>query len=176
VFACLRPDTRHVEAILEALQMSSHAVICYAPGFAPSRLHGFASPHMRFSTRPVDLAHLAADADACVSYGAEGTVATFLLAGVPQLISPWHVEAHMAARRIESIGAAIVLRGAQDPQSVAQALAQICADGQMKQSALAFSSRYRKLDFDLIAQGVADIVEAAPEAGLASREGASSCA
>jgi UDP:flavonoid glycosyltransferase YjiC (YdhE family) len=176
IFACLRPDTTHVDAILEALQMSGHAVICYAPGFASSRLKRFAGSQIRFSARPVDLSHLSADAAVCVSYGAEGTIATFLLAGVPQLISPWHVEAHMAARRIEALGAATVLRGAQDAQSIGLALAELCTDGPLKRCARAFSLRHRSLGFDAVAQEVAEIVEAAPKAVLTSREGSASCA
>lgn len=162
VFACLRPDTSRVEAILEALQKSGHGVVCYAPGFAPSRLQRFAGAHIRFSSRPVDLERLIADADACVSYGAEGTVAKFLLAGVPQLISPWHVEAHMSARRIESLGAAVVLRDAQASAGVAQALNKVCTDERLKRGAGDFSSRHRNLDLNAIAQKVADSVAEAP--------------
>jgi UDP:flavonoid glycosyltransferase YjiC (YdhE family) len=148
----------------------------FAPVFASSRLQRFASAQIRFSARPVDLTHLSAAADAYVSYGAEGTIATFLLAGVAQLISPWHAEAHMAARRIEALGAATVLRGAQDAQSISRALAHACTDAQLQQSARAFASRHRNLDFNRIAQQVVEIVEAAPKAGLKSREGSLSCA
>ncbi len=99
VFACLRPDTAHGDAILAALARSGAAVVCFAPGFTKERLAPFGGPNLRFTAKPVDLKPLAASADLCVSYGAEGTVATFLLAGVPQLLSPRHVEAHLAARR-----------------------------------------------------------------------------
>jgi UDP:flavonoid glycosyltransferase YjiC (YdhE family) len=176
IFACLRPDTNQVTAILEALRLSDAAVVCYAPGFAGDQLKGFAGDRMLFTSRPVDIFHLSADADVCVSYGAEGTIATFLLAGVPQLVSPWHVEAHMAARRIEALGAATVMRGAQDEQSISRALAHVCMDAQLKQCARAFASRHRNLDFNRTAQQVAETIEAAPKADVTSHEESLSCA
>lgn len=176
IFACLRPDTSHVETILAALRASGHAVVCYAPGFALGRLQESAGPQLRFSPRLVDIRSLAADADACISYGAEGTVATFLLAGVPQLISPWHVEAHMASRRIESLGAGMVLRGAQDRPSISAAISQICTDGRLKQSARAFSSQYRNLDCNCIAEEVTTIVEGSSGTALTRQPRSLSCA
>ena len=80
----------------------------------------------------MDLEHLVYG-DACVSYGAEGTVATFLLSGVPQLISPWHVEAHMAARRVEALGAAVALRGEAALQGIETSLEQVFKDADIKQ-------------------------------------------
>lgn len=168
VFACLRPDTTHVIAILEALRASGAAVVCFAPGFARVQLQKYACDQIRFTSRPVDLNYLAADADACVSYGAEGTVATFLLAGVPQLISPWHVEAHMAARRVETLGAGIVLRGRQDSNSVVAALEHISASFHLRTHAQEFSMRHQNALASDIAESVVINIEAIPPARLAS--------
>ena len=105
----------------------------------------FTCPHIRFTSRPVDLEHLVYG-DACVSYGAEGTVATFLLAGVPQLISPWHVEAYMAARRVEALGAAVVLRGEQTVPSVMASLVKVCTDVEIRRGAQELSHRYQSFN------------------------------
>lgn len=103
IFACLRPDTSQVQVILAALAGMTARVVCVATGFSQAQLEPFKGPHIRFTALPVDLHHLA-DADLCITYGAEGTLLTFLLAGVPQLISPWHVETYMAGRRVEENG------------------------------------------------------------------------
>jgi UDP:flavonoid glycosyltransferase YjiC (YdhE family) len=163
IFACLRPDTANVEAILEALHASQAAVMCFTPGFAAAQLQRYASSRMKLTSRLVDLNSLAPDADACVSYGAEGTVATFLLAGVPQLISPWHVEAHMAASRIEALGAAVVLRGKQTAESVTEALRRL-GEGEFKQKARDLSQRYPEYVAQSTADQVADLIETIPSA------------
>jgi UDP:flavonoid glycosyltransferase YjiC (YdhE family) len=157
IFACLRPDTHQVDAILTALHSSHASVICFAPGFSAARLRPFAGKRMQFVTRPVDLGHLVTNADLCVSYGAEGTIMTFLLAGVPQLISPSHVEAHLLARRVEALGDGVVLRGSQTPGTVAEALTKLTSDHDLVNSARRFSARAR--GDRCLAEPIADLIE-----------------
>jgi UDP:flavonoid glycosyltransferase YjiC (YdhE family) len=159
LFACLRPDTPHVEQILEELRTSDAAVICFTPGFAPNQLQRYAGGRMRLTSRLVDLNFLARDADACVSYGAEGTMATFLLAGVPQLIFPCHVEAHMAASRIEVLGAAVVLRGAQTAHTITESLERLCTEVKFRQKAQEVSQRHQGYVAHVTADHVADLIE-----------------
>lgn len=161
IFACLRPDTEHADAILAALAQSRAAVVCFAPGFSRERLRPHGRPHLRIATRPVDLKPLAASADLCVSYGAEGTVATFLLAGVPQLLAPRHVEAHMAARRIEALGAAMVLRGAQTAEGVGTAMAQLTRQPDHKRRAAAFAEEHKGFDPATAADEAVGLLETA---------------
>jgi UDP:flavonoid glycosyltransferase YjiC (YdhE family) len=157
-YAYLRPDTQNVEAILGGLQSSDASVVCFAPGFTPERLAAFSNPRIRFTLRQVDLKHLTT-ADVCVSYGAEGTVAAFLLAGVPQLMSPWHVVHHMAARRIEALSAGIVLRGAHTIQSVLAQMERVFADAQFKAQARGFAERHRSFSPEGAADEAARIIE-----------------
>ena len=138
IFACLRPDTQNVEAILGGLLASEASVVCFARGFSREKLDRYHHPRIRFVSRPIDLKHLVSDAQLCVSYGAEGTMATFLLVGVPQLVSPWQVEAHMAAQRIEALGAAIVLRGPQTVETGAALIRETIDESEYRASAQAF--------------------------------------
>jgi UDP:flavonoid glycosyltransferase YjiC (YdhE family) len=120
---------------------------------------------MTLTSRLVDLTSLACDADVCVSYGAEGTMATFLFAGVPQLISPGHVEAHMAALRIEALGAAVALRGMQTSHSVTEALERLCTANECKQKALEVSQHRRDYRASATANKVTDLIEAISNTG-----------
>lgn len=162
IFACLRPSTKSVEAILGGLRQSGASVICFAPGFAKGNLESFGDPSMRFVSSPVDLKPLLETADACVSYGAEGTVASFLLAGVPQLLSPKTAEAQMAARRIEEMGAGLVLHGAQTAQGVAMMLERVVGDGRCKAQARVFAESHRDFDPKRAADEVVDLLRACP--------------
>ena len=161
IFACLRPDTQNVEAILGGLLASEASVVCFARGFSRDKLDRYRHPRIRFVSRPVDLKHLASDAQLCVSYGAEGTMATFLLAGVPQLISPWQVEAHMAARRIEAMGAGLVLRGSQTAESVAKVINSALNESVFRTSAGAFRSRHPGFELGPTEEVVVSSIESA---------------
>jgi UDP:flavonoid glycosyltransferase YjiC (YdhE family) len=141
IFACLRPDTRHVGAILRALAMSTDCrVICVAPGFTRELLQPHIRQHIIFTTRPVDLQPLL-DADLCVTYGAEGTMLTFLTAGVPQLIAPWHVETYMAAARIEAAGLGAAIPDAASDEWIAQAVRRLVEDQAMRDRVREFGGR-----------------------------------
>ena len=121
IFACLRPDTSHVWEILSALADSEGRIVCVASGFIPEQLRQYARPHLRFSLGPIDLQPLL-DADLTLTYGAEGTIMRFLAAGVPQLISPWHVETYMAVKQIETANFGRRLNGSSDPKVMMRSL------------------------------------------------------
>lgn len=144
IFACLRPDTRQLEAILGGLLASDAAVICFSPSISPGMLARFKSPRLLFTQNLVDLAALLTAADACVSYGAEGTMIRFLLAGIPQIVVPGHVEAAMASARFERLGVALVLRGAQNAASISAGLHFLHSHAEFRDRAQSFSERYRE--------------------------------
>jgi UDP:flavonoid glycosyltransferase YjiC (YdhE family) len=155
VFVCLRPDTVHAAPILSAVGMLRASVVCVALGFEPKSLESHRSENVVFSNVPVDLSQLVHEADACVSYGAEGTMASFLLGGVPQLVSPQQVETYMALRRLEEQALALGLRGQQSAESVAEAIETICSSPALSASAQQFRDRNRYHTAD---QSLANIV------------------
>ena len=148
IFACLRPDTHAAMEILGALAKLEARVVCFAPGFTAGQFEPYRNASIRFTGRPVDLDVLAPDAEACVSYGAEGTVTRFLLAGVPQLLSPKHVEAHLSARRIEALGAGFVLRGEQTVEKVVAKLDHVLHEGGASSAAEIFAGAHRSSSGD----------------------------
>jgi UDP:flavonoid glycosyltransferase YjiC (YdhE family) len=145
IFACLRPDTSRVKEILIALTSMTARVVCVAGGFTKSQLEPLRKEHIKYSLGSVDLQPLL-DADLCITYGAEGTMMRFLLAGVPQLISPWHIETFMAARHIEAEGFGISLTGISDNQLLAEKVKRIAGDKRMRQRATTFSEKQLNAD------------------------------
>jgi UDP:flavonoid glycosyltransferase YjiC (YdhE family) len=140
IFACLPPDTSRVQEILEALTTISARVVCVASGFNQPQLVPFCKKHIRYTLGTTDLKPLL-DADLCITYGAEGTMMRFLMAGVPQLISPWHVEAFMAARRIEAEGLGATLLGASGQIEIGELIGRVAADPAIRTTVRAFSIR-----------------------------------
>lgn len=150
VFACVRPDTSHVEAILAALGSLEARVICVASGFTPKQLAPFSKLHICFCTGLVDLQWLA-DADLCLTYGAEGTMLRFLLMGVPQLISPWHVETYMAARRVAAAGLGAWLDGVHTAQSIVEVIEIMLSDNGLRERVRRFAQRSRPVELGKVA-------------------------
>jgi UDP:flavonoid glycosyltransferase YjiC (YdhE family) len=142
VFVCIRRDTCHADPILSSLRMLKASVICVALGFTVQALEPHRASNIVFSTIPVDLSQLARDAELCVSYGAEGTMATFLLEGVPQLISPDHVETYMALHRLEQQDLGAGLRGPQTADTVSEIIQAMLQTNRFGTAAREFKHHY----------------------------------
>jgi UDP:flavonoid glycosyltransferase YjiC (YdhE family) len=125
IFACIRPDTNQVDAILQALSTIDARVVCVAQGFAVDRIATVRRDGATYSEGLLDLEPLL-DADVCLTYGAEGTMLRFIVAGVPQLISPWHVEAYMAARRYQVAGCGLRISERETAQGVVSLVQKLC--------------------------------------------------
>lgn len=156
IFAYLRPDTANVEAILRALAASDATVVCYAPGIPTSQTAGLASDKFFLAQRPVDLAILRRGASLCVSYAPAATVTEALLAGVPQLMAPSHVEAQLTAHRVELLGAGIILRDPVTEQSIATTLSHLLNNPVCKTRAADFAARYRDFDPNRAAESIVE--------------------
>ncbi|MGH3429006.1 MAG: glycosyltransferase, partial [Mycobacteriales bacterium] len=124
VFAYLRPEMAEFKTILASLAGMAASILCVVPGVAGTTLVPYQRPHIRFSSQPLNLSSLSS-AHACLSYAAEGTVASFLLKGVPQLLIPHYIEGQLTARRVEELGAGIVLRGAQTAAGISSMLGRL---------------------------------------------------
>lgn len=144
VLAYLRPEVPGFTAILSALVRLDADVLCVAPGLAPEVARRFATRRLRISLAPVDLPPLFAHADLAVSYGSSGFVTQALLAGVPLLLRPRHVEQALLARRVEAMGAGKLLDARADAAAVVATLREMLEHSHHRQAARAFGDRYRQ--------------------------------
>lgn len=175
VLAYLRPGMAGLPRILRALaEESDAAVICAAPGVSAELSAGLSRPGFQFIPRPVSFPALLPQANVFVSYAPAGSVAQSLLAGIPQLMAPAHVEAQMTAVRVASLGAGLTLRGEETEREIATALRRVLDERRLKVRALEFASRHRAFDraaaCDRIVTaierlGAGDAREHAPRAG-----------
>lgn len=169
VFAYIALSGHEVAAIIRGLALRGARIVCVAPKLAVTeRAQLQAEASIRFAER-VNLAELAATADLCVSHGAEGTVSSFLLAGVPQLVRPPYLEGYAAARRIEQLNAGLVLRGQLTPEVVAITLDVMDSDSGYKTAALGFAEKYRHFKPRQTADAIANLLNQGFEQLLTQR-------
>lgn len=159
VFAYLRPETPHFEAALQALKDLRGAVLIFAPGTPEPLLQRYAAPHLRFSREPVDLATAAAQADAALTYGSPAATIAFLMAGKPALMLPGHLEQFLFARRVEEMGAGLLLSPEQPAQPLSQRLARVLSDPALRDNAAAFARKYANFDQSQVLIHIAGRIE-----------------
>lgn len=146
IFAYLRAESPHHEAVLGALRALGQATVIYFPNLPPALAVRFAAPHMRFLDHPADIAQMTRDADLAVTYASLATTTAFLLAGKPLLLLPGHLEQFLVARRVEEMGAGRMVSPEQPPGDLAAMLADLLANPSWRDNARAFAAKYAAFD------------------------------
>ncbi len=158
VFAYLRKESCDVDAVLQALALSGVSAICFIPESDTGLLQSRSGPRVRIVSKPVDLAFLVQTSDACVVYSAVGTAHRFLFAGVPLLLMPRTVEAQMGARKIEQLGAGVVVRGKLPATALAMLVQRVVGQDRYRLCARAFAQRYAQLSLPDVADDITRIL------------------
>ncbi|MHA7815350.1 MAG: glycosyltransferase [Pseudohaliea sp.] len=155
IFAYLKPF-RGLSPLLDRLEASGAGVLVFTrAALDPAR---WRRGNLVLTDEPVDLEAALENCDLAVCHGGHGTVASALLAGVPLLVLPIHVEQYHTGQRVEALGAG---RAAPLDDGAAQheALDALLARGAGRAQARRFAERYRDFDGDAALAGVADTLE-----------------
>ncbi|MFH1044123.1 MAG: nucleotide disphospho-sugar-binding domain-containing protein, partial [Pseudomonadota bacterium] len=150
IFAYLRTGTRHHEAALAALHALGQPVVVYFPDAPPALLERYAAPHLVFSATPLDLAQTAREADAAITYAGMSTTTSFLLKGKPLLLLPGHLEQFLLARRVEEMGAGLLLNPEQPPVDLELKLRRVLFEPDFALNAQAFARKYSNFPQDTV--------------------------
>jgi UDP:flavonoid glycosyltransferase YjiC (YdhE family) len=159
VFAYLKAGYRDLERVLEALARSGASVLAHVPGASRQTLNRHGTSTMHFSERPVDMQAASAECDLAICHAGAGTTAAMLLAGKPLLLLPMQMEQTMTSKRLEALGAAVVL----PPESAAQTarfLKRALTDPSLDERARSFASSHAGYDQTATVRRAADRCEA----------------
>jgi UDP:flavonoid glycosyltransferase YjiC (YdhE family) len=163
-FAYLRPEIAGAREVLRALANRGVSVVCYMPGASSAYIESLRVPQIHLASRPVKLEQIFEQTDLCVSYAPAGTVTSFLLEGIPQLMLPQHLEAQLTASRVEQLGAGLTIRDPTSEAAIARDIERVLCESQFKARAGDFAARHRGVDATvavaLIADRIAEIAAA----------------
>jgi UDP:flavonoid glycosyltransferase YjiC (YdhE family) len=150
IFGYLRSGTPHHEAALAALQALGQPGVVFFPDAPPALRERYTAPHLAFSATPLDLAQTASQADAAVTYASLSTVTSFLLKGKPLLLLPGHLEQFLLARRVEEMGAGLIVNPEQAPADLELKLRRILDEAEFALNAQAFARKYANFPQDTV--------------------------
>ena len=146
VFAYLRHECIHHEAVLAALFGSRSSSVIYFPGIATDLQQRYSEPHMKFLSQPADIDQMTQEADLAVTYASLATTTAFLLAGKPLLMLPSHLEQFLVARRVVEMGAGMLINPEQPPGDLRGALEALQSNRSYRENAQAFATKYAAFD------------------------------
>ncbi|MCX7168727.1 MAG: glycosyltransferase, partial [Proteobacteria bacterium] len=145
VLVYLRSDQRMTETVIGILAAMKAAVICAVPGAGKSLVDKYACTHLRIVPDPVHLRALLDRADVLIGYGSSGVIAESLLAGVPLLMIPQTVEQYLGARRVEAMGAGIILGQKRSRADIEMDLEKLLASPSYRLAAESLAGKYRSI-------------------------------
>jgi UDP:flavonoid glycosyltransferase YjiC (YdhE family) len=158
VLAYIRPEVPVFAPTMAALAQlpADHDVIVSAPGLPAASRQQIERPGLRVVDGPVRLDALLPACDLCINHATHGTCSAALLAGVPLLMLPGHIEQLMQARVIARNGMGLGMSGGFGTADVLQTLKRILADSRYRNAARALQAKYRDLNPEHIADRLAD--------------------
>jgi UDP:flavonoid glycosyltransferase YjiC (YdhE family) len=143
---------------LPLLRNAPYSTLLHAPGLPPATVATIEGPNLIYSPQMVRMASVLKDAVAIVCHAGYGTVTTALLAGKPVLLMPIQFEQYMFAKRIEQLGAGLILEPSQkDPAGL---LRRLIEEPRYTLAAKAFANRYANETTDARLSAIVDRCEA----------------
>jgi UDP:flavonoid glycosyltransferase YjiC (YdhE family) len=146
IFAYLRAESPHHEAVLAALHALGQAAAIYFPDMPPALAARYSATHLSYLDQPADIEQMTREADLAITYASLATTTAFLLAGKPLLMLPGHLEQFMVARRVEEMGAGRLVNPEQPPGDLRGVLADLIDNPAWRTNAEAFAAKYAAFD------------------------------
>ena len=146
LFAYLRPEIPHHEAVLAALHALGLPAVVYFPNMPSVLAARYAAPHLALIDHPADIEQMTREADVGITYSSLATTTAFLLAGKPLLLLPGHLEQFMVARRVEEMGAGRLVNPEQPADDLRAVIADLIDNPSWRGNARAFAAKYAAFD------------------------------
>ena len=146
IFAYLRAESPHHEAVLAALHGLERSAAIYFPNMPPALAVRYSASHLAYLDQPADIEQMTREADLAVTYASLATTTAFLLAGKPLLLLPGHLEQFMVARRVEEMGAGRLVNPERPPGDLRGVLADLMDNPSWRANAAAFAAKYAAFD------------------------------
>ena len=142
IFVYLEPHTRDFGKVLETLSALGHRAIICAPGLSDKLCRQYANPRTIISSKPFRIDALLADCDLVIGNAGHGMTAGMLLAGVPQLLFPTHLDRFLLTSRVTAMGAGIAVSNAGQPPDYAAVINKLLEVPGYRESARRFAKKY----------------------------------
>jgi len=155
----VRPEIPGFGMLMAALADIDAEKICVIPGLPLKEAKRFANRKMRISLKPLALGALLKEADLMICQAGGGTMNEALLAGVPLLAVPAHVEQHLAALCAERLGAGMSMGNDRTADTFKREITTLLEEPAFRQGAQAFAREHEGFHPDQAVAATVNVVE-----------------
>ncbi|MCE9633693.1 MAG: hypothetical protein K8Q92_05870 [Methylophilales bacterium] len=162
VLVYLEPSHRDFPALLEAIKQSGAQALICAPGISANLLKASETEAVRIYNQPIKFLGLIETCDLAICHAGHGTTAGMLMAGVPLLMFPNHLEQFLLAKSVHDMGAGLLVNLEAPAPELLPVLQRILQTPEFKARARHFADSHKDFTQDaLIASVTARIEELA---------------
>lgn len=154
IFAYVMPEYRDFAELMRLLRSLGSPALVHAPGLAPLAAAKLESATLAFSAAPLDMAEITRSARLVIAHG-PGTATTALLAGIPTLQLPTHMEQLMVAKRLAGMGLSLCHYPKEPGANLKKSLRRILDEPDFAAAAGEFAERHRDFSSIQVAREIA---------------------
>lgn len=155
----VRPEIAGFKILMSALADIDAEKICVIPGLSPKAARQLANRQTRISLKPLALGALLKEADLMICQAGGGTMNEALLAGVPLLGVPAHVEQYWAAQRVEQLGAGMSMGTDRNQDTFKRMIKTLIETPSFRRGAQAFSRAHEGFHPDQAVVATVNVLE-----------------
>ena len=155
----LEPSHRDFSALLEAIGKSGDRALVCAPGISSNFLKRFANENVRIFSRPIKFQGLLDQCDLATCHTGHGTTAWMLMAGVPLLMFPNHLEQYLLARNVQNLGAGLVVNLEAPAPNFSVLLKQMLENPEYKRNAQQCAKLYSGFNQEVLMESLSKRIE-----------------
>ncbi|WP_374681635.1 glycosyltransferase [Accumulibacter sp.] len=159
VFAYLKSDYKHLDAVLGAIGKSRARFLIYAAGLPEQLRKRHESARVAFSATPLQMSEVVKQCAAIICH-AGGMSDIALDHGKPLLLLPTQMEQTMTSHRVEALGAGILLAPDGNPALLPKLLRRLLDDESLAARAVAYAAQLPSIDQSLAVRRLVEGCEA----------------
>lgn len=163
VFACLKSDYRHFDALLGAIGKSRARYLIYAAGLAERLRRRHESAHVAFSATPMRMGEVVKQCAAIICHGG-GTTDIAFDHGEPVLLLPTQMEQTMTSHRVARLGVGLFLPIDGSPGFLPKLVERLLEDDGLGARAAEYQAQLPRIDQSLAIERVVGLCETLLEA------------
>ena len=153
-FVYVMPEYGGFDKLFQALRALRLPVVAHVPRIGEQAIRRYGCPSIVFSSQPCNMNAVTESAELFICHS-PGTMHSALLAGIPGLLLPRHLEQLMFAKRVEDLGAAICITPGHTKPNYRESLERLLDDSEFREAAQAFAAKYAKFDGNTAAEDIA---------------------
>ncbi len=146
IFVYVNQSYPFLDKLLRSFERIEANILIHCAGLSNTMIKSYTFDNTVFSKEPVQMNSLTGKADLLISHSGHGSVAAFLLMGIPQLAVPRQLEQMMLAHKLKHLGLCEVIFQSSESVDYARIINQTMHNDKMKKQASLFANYYYGFD------------------------------